>query len=78
MVATWVSLAGVAQPAGRFSRRYPAARPARGGDAEARGHETRHDGRVPAEVGEFAMKYGLLWLVGVPIPVLIVLYFLFH
>jgi len=27
---------------------------------------------------EGAMKYGLLWLLGVPIPVLIVLYFLFH
>jgi hypothetical protein len=24
------------------------------------------------------MKYGLLWLLGVPIPVLIVLYLLFH
>jgi hypothetical protein len=28
--------------------------------------------------GRDAMKYGLLWLLGVPIPVLIVLYFLFH
>ncbi|HSY20649.1 MAG TPA: hypothetical protein VK841_00950 [Polyangiaceae bacterium] len=24
------------------------------------------------------MKYGLLWLLGVPIPVLIVLYLMFH
>jgi len=24
------------------------------------------------------MKYGLLWLLGVPIPILIVIYFLFH
>jgi hypothetical protein len=27
---------------------------------------------------EGSMKYGLLWLVGVPIPVLVVLYLLFH
>jgi hypothetical protein len=27
---------------------------------------------------EGAMKYGLLWLIGVPIPVLIVIYLLFH
>jgi hypothetical protein len=24
------------------------------------------------------MKYGLLWLLGVPIPVLIIIYLLFH
>jgi len=24
------------------------------------------------------LKYGLLWLIGIPIPVLIVLYLLFH
>lgn len=27
---------------------------------------------------EDRMKYGLLWLLGVPVPVLIVIYFLFH
>jgi hypothetical protein len=27
---------------------------------------------------EDEMKYGLLWLIGVPIPVLIVLFLLFH
>jgi hypothetical protein len=27
---------------------------------------------------EDGMKYGVLWLLGVPIPVLIVLYLLFH
>ena len=25
-----------------------------------------------------SMKYALLWLLGIPIPVLIVLYFVFH
>lgn len=34
--------------------------------------------RSPVIVSEDAMKYGLLWLLGVPIPVLIVLYLLFH
>lgn len=27
---------------------------------------------------EVAMKYGLLWLLGVPIPVLIIIYLMFH
>jgi hypothetical protein len=31
-----------------------------------------------AAVWENVMRYALLWLLGVPIPVLIILYLLFH
>jgi hypothetical protein len=31
----------------------------------------------PSTMMEDAMKWGLLWLLGVPIPILILLYFLF-
>jgi hypothetical protein len=29
-------------------------------------------------MGGIDMKYGLLWLIGIPIPVLVVLYLVFH
>jgi fatty acid desaturase len=29
-------------------------------------------------LGGASMKYGMLWLLGVPIPVLILIYFMFH
>jgi hypothetical protein len=35
-------------------------------------------GPAPGGRRRLAMKYGLLWLLGVPIPVLIVIWFLFH
>ncbi len=33
---------------------------------------------TPTLKGRLAMKYGLLWFLGIPIPVLIVLYLMFH
>ncbi len=33
---------------------------------------------VDLNLAERPMKYGLLWLLGVPIPVLILIYFLFN
>jgi len=38
-------------------------------------HQTRESSHREREV---SMKYGLLWLLGVPIPVLIIVYLLFH
>jgi hypothetical protein len=43
--------------------------------------ETYWRGRRPPTLqsdGSHSMRYALLWLLGVPIPVLILIYFLFH
>jgi hypothetical protein len=39
---------------------------------------TRSVASLPHRTGEVHMRYALLWLIGVPIPVLVVLYLLFH
>jgi hypothetical protein len=33
---------------------------------------------VSQEQEGFMAKYGLLWLIGVPLPILLILYFVFH
>jgi hypothetical protein len=65
----------VASPRRQELRGPLAAAPAPAARGATRGPGLRAGSRLASEG---AMKYGLLWLLGVPIPVLIVLYLLFH
>jgi hypothetical protein len=73
-----MGVTALVQAAPEVSERAPQGTgPDRSGRQEPRRRRPSPDKATP-HYGEATMKYGLLWLLGVPIPILIVGYLIFH